>query len=69
LSDMATTKSPRELIPHAKRMISRILRSFELVCAGKIDAGGSAADPVLAFKSKNNSDIVRLSGAFDRRFV
>jgi hypothetical protein len=57
---MATMKSPRELILHAKRMISRIFGSFELVCAEKIEAGDGTADPILAFKSKNNSDAARL---------
>jgi hypothetical protein len=57
---MASMKSPRELIPHAKRMISRIFSSFELVCAEKIEAADGTADPILAFKPKNNSDAAGL---------
>jgi hypothetical protein len=52
LSDMARMKSPRELVPHAKRMISRIFGSFEIVCTKKIEANEDVADPVLAFKPK-----------------
>jgi hypothetical protein len=40
-------------------MISRIVNSFELVCVEKIGAGEGTADPILAFKSKNNSDAAR----------
>jgi hypothetical protein len=63
---MATMKSPRELIPHAKRRISRIFSSFELVCAEKIGAGDGTADPFLAFKSKNSSDAARLRNRAER---
>jgi hypothetical protein len=41
-------------------MISRIFSSFELVCAEKIEAADGTADPILAFKPKNNSDAAGL---------
>jgi hypothetical protein len=39
-------------------------RSFQLVCTKEIEAGDDAADPILAFKSKCNSDAVRWLDAF-----
>jgi hypothetical protein len=52
---MATMKSPRELTFCEADDVTH-LAPFEFVRASRIEARDGAADPILAFKSINNSD-------------
>jgi hypothetical protein len=57
---MAAMKLPRELVAHAKRMISRIFASFRHACVEEIGADDGVADPILALNWTGRRPIARL---------